>query len=145
LPSAAVAGVPLTLSGTVLPADADRQAITWSISYDPGSIASLSGATFVASAAGAVTVRALITDGLRACTDFTVFFQITVLPAGFPVVSATARADGTVGAAYSQTLVATGTTPVTWTLDVSPVYRRRNAVRTAAGRAVRGADRREDV
>lgn len=43
--------------------------------------------------------------------------NISLAPAQAPSITTTSLSDGKVGVAYSQTLAATGTTPITWTLD----------------------------
>jgi hypothetical protein len=76
VPETAVVGTPLTLSGTVLPANASRTAIIWSLEDGPGSV---SGNILTLSAEGTVTVRATITNGLGINTDFTDVFNIEVI------------------------------------------------------------------
>ncbi|MCL1920573.1 MAG: hypothetical protein FWG50_05760 [Kiritimatiellaeota bacterium] len=64
VPAAAVAGVPLTLGGTVEPLGATRQTIVWSVTDAGGTGASFSGDTLTATAAGSVTLTATIAGGL---------------------------------------------------------------------------------
>jgi uncharacterized protein YjdB len=64
LPSAATVGVPLTLTGTVNPANAANRTITWSLVPGAnGAGAVLSGNTLTAASQGTVAVRATIIDG----------------------------------------------------------------------------------
>ena len=80
VPDNAVAGTPLTLTGTVVPSDATNQTIVWSISAsDTGTTgASISGAAFTATAAGTATITATIANGTAVGTDYTQDFTITV-------------------------------------------------------------------
>ncbi|MDR2513115.1 MAG: leucine-rich repeat domain-containing protein, partial [Puniceicoccales bacterium] len=117
LPTTATIGVPLKLSGTVIPADANKQTITWAIYNDPDNTgASLTGSTFTASAAGTVEISAWIAYGVSSTgEDFNKKFTITVSAPVAPTIITNTLAGGTVGAAYSQTLAATGTVP-TWSI-----------------------------
>ena len=77
LPADMVAvNVPLTLSGTVVPADATRRNIVWSIIYSGKTGATLSGNTITAKAAGTVAVRVKITGGYGSGKDFVKDFEI---------------------------------------------------------------------
>ena len=77
LPADMVAvNVPLTLSGTVVPADATRRNIVWSIIYSGKTGATLSGNTITAKAAGTVAVRVKITGGYASGKDFVKDFEI---------------------------------------------------------------------
>lgn len=78
VPTAATAGVDLTLSGTVVPANATNQTIDWNVLSAGTTGATVSGNTLSATAAGTVTVRATITNGLTVSTDYTQDFTITV-------------------------------------------------------------------
>jgi uncharacterized repeat protein (TIGR02543 family) len=60
VPTAAVASVPLTLTGTATPADATRKTITWSVKDAGTTGASITGNTLMATAAGSVTVTATV-------------------------------------------------------------------------------------
>ncbi|MDR1526285.1 MAG: S8 family serine peptidase [Dysgonamonadaceae bacterium] len=71
LPAEAIAGTPLTLSGTVQPINATHQTIEWSI-VDAGTTgATVSGHTFNATATGTATVRATIANGLAQGISYT--------------------------------------------------------------------------
>ncbi len=118
VPAKAAAGTPLTLSGTAGPANATNRAITWSVLNARTTGATISGNTLYTAAAGTVTVRATITNGLTKSSDYTQDFEITVNTASAaPNITTTILPDGTVGTAYSQTLSATGDTPITWSLS----------------------------
>ena len=81
VPATATAGMPLTLTGTVAPADATNQTVAWSV-YNAGDTgASIVGNTLSTTAAGIVVVRATITNGLTESTDYTQDFNITVTAA----------------------------------------------------------------
>ncbi|NPV91417.1 MAG: hypothetical protein HPY50_11670 [Firmicutes bacterium] len=91
VPTAATAGVDLTLAGTVAPANATNQTIVWSVKSAGTTGAAISGNTLSTTAAGTVTVTATITNGLTESTDYTQDFDITVSAA--PVVDATISPD----------------------------------------------------
>jgi hypothetical protein len=77
VPSTAEVGTPLTLTGTVEPANATNQNISWSVN-NPGSTgAVISGDVLTAAAAGTVLVRASVPNGL-ASGPYTRDFSITV-------------------------------------------------------------------
>ena len=81
VPTSATAGTPLTLSGTVEPADATNKTITWNVASAGTTGASISGDTLSTTAAGTATIRATITNGLTASSDYTQDFTVTVNPA----------------------------------------------------------------
>jgi hypothetical protein len=96
VPTTATAGIGLTLTGTVAPTNATNQVIIWSVQDAGGT-----GATIVetdnypslhATAAGTVTVKATITNGLTATTNFTKDFNITVAT---PVITITGQPAAT--------------------------------------------------
>ncbi|MEL7566115.1 MAG: S-layer homology domain-containing protein [Dehalobacterium sp.] len=78
VPTTATAGTPLTLSGTVAPTNATNQTIVWSLESAGTTGTTVSGNTLSTTAAGIVTVRATITNGLTETTDYTQDFDITV-------------------------------------------------------------------
>jgi hypothetical protein len=80
VPATATAGTPLTLSGTVEPSGATNQTITWSVASAGATGADISGNTLTTTAAGEVTVRATIANGLTASSSYTKDFPITVNP-----------------------------------------------------------------
>ena len=76
VPTAAVANVPLTLSGTVVPSDATNTTIVWSVVSGPANITG--GDTLTATAAGSVVVRATIVNGATPTSNFMEDFTINV-------------------------------------------------------------------
>lgn len=79
VPAAATEGVDLTLSGTVSPADATNQTITWSIDASNALAgAAISDGKLVTTAPGTAKVLATVTDGAGAGDDYTEVFSITV-------------------------------------------------------------------
>ena len=79
LPTAATVGVELTLSGTIMPADATNQTITWS-STEAG-VTITGGNKFKATSTGAKKVTATVVNGVSATTNYTQTFTITVTAA----------------------------------------------------------------
>ena len=67
-PTRASAGIPLTLFGTVLPADATNQTIAWSVKDAGLTGVVIEGDTLTASAAGKAVVTATVADGLEGLT-----------------------------------------------------------------------------
>ena len=78
VPTTATAGIPLTLTGTVVPSNATNKTIVWSIQSAGTTGATISGNTLNTTTAGIVTVKATITNGLTASSDYTQNFNITV-------------------------------------------------------------------
>ena len=111
VPVAATAGTPLTLTGTVTPANATNQTIVWNVQNAGMTGATVSGNTLSITAAGTVIVRGTITNGLTASSDYTEDFTITVNPA--PVTDATLAPD-TGSFDRNPTNQADVTTTVTW-------------------------------
>ena len=84
VPVAAKVGVPLTLSGQVVPGDATYQTFTWSIKNAGTTGATLSnGNTLNTTATGVVTVTAIIENGIEIGVNFTKDFIIAVNAADF--------------------------------------------------------------
>ena len=80
------AGSPLTLTATVLPANATYKTIVWSVENAGSTGASVTGNVLSAGAAGTVTVKATIANGAAIGTDFAKTFAITVQqPASFTI------------------------------------------------------------
>ena len=115
VPTIATAGTPLTLTGVVIPNNATNQTITWSVASQGTTGATISGNIFNAVSAGTAGITATIINGLAIGSNYTQDFNITVVAA--PVITTTTLPDGVTGTAYNQTLTATGTTPITWTLE----------------------------
>lgn len=106
VPAAATAGTPLSLMGTVTPANATNQTITWSIQNAGATGPAISGSTLNTTAAGTVTVRAIITDGKAVGVDYTQDFDIMVNAGTAPLAVASVMPSGT-GAARSGNIVIT--------------------------------------
>jgi hypothetical protein len=90
LPRVATAGVPLTLSGTVVPSNATNQApIEWEVVYDnDGTMGQIEGNTFTAVNPGRCEIRATIENGLSTKGDdqqYSYGFEITVRSAAASV------------------------------------------------------------
>jgi len=100
VPTEAVIGKSLALTGTVQPVNASSQAISWSVVSGPADILSRS---LYATAAGPVIVRATIPYGTNKDTAFTKDFTITV--GSFVAVTGITGvpATGTVGAPLTLT------------------------------------------
>jgi hypothetical protein len=67
-----------TLTGTVEPADATNTTITWTITEDGTTGATINGSTLHTTANGILTVSAAIANGTAEGTDFTKDFTLTV-------------------------------------------------------------------
>lgn len=96
VPASGFVGTPLALSGTVAPAEATNQTISWSVKSGDASITD--GNQLTASAAGDVVVTATVVDGISAGADFTKDFTITIIsttPA--PTISFSLFTLGTAG------------------------------------------------
>ena len=79
VPTTAVVGTPLTLTGTVVPADATFQTIIWSVHDARTTGATITGGNILnKTAAGTVTVRTTIVDGTAVGVPYTKDFDITV-------------------------------------------------------------------
>jgi len=83
VPTSATAGTALTLTGTVNPSNATNKTITWSVASAGTTGATISGSILNTTAAGTVSVRATITNGKTATTNYTQDFSITVAAASF--------------------------------------------------------------
>ncbi len=108
LPSAATVGTPLTLSGTVAPADATNKTITWSVQPGGTGAATITGSRFNATAAGTVNVRATVVNGAASSTDYTEDFVITVADTPPVTYSVTVQNDGNGTASASAATAAAG-------------------------------------
>ena len=102
LPSAASVGTPLTLTGTVVPGNAQNRDIDFGISEnDGGTGAQIDGNTFTAPHAGTVWVNAFIEDGLGDGWLYHQPFKITVSAAGVtPTAYTVAVTNGTGSGSY---------------------------------------------
>ena len=80
LPTQATAGVPLTLTGTVMPEDASFQNIVWTVTYAGTTGAYITeGNIFNATGQGMAMVKAAIINGEAIGTPFEIEFPITVI------------------------------------------------------------------
>ena len=111
VPTEAISGTPLTLTGTVMPNNAVRQTVVWSV-YNAGT----TGATITndytlnTTNVGTVTIRATIIDGLGTGFDYTQDFTIEVsslVNAENPIITEQPQS-----ATYSQHATATALTVV---------------------------------
>jgi hypothetical protein len=79
-PATAAVGMPLTLAGTVEPANATNKTIVWTVKNAGTTGATITGSSLTATATGTTTVTATIADGAAEGTPFTKDFTITVGP-----------------------------------------------------------------
>ena len=78
VPPTAAMGVPLTLTGAVVPSNATNRTITWSVVDTGTTEATFTGNVLHTKAEGIVVVRATIVNGATETTDYTQDFSITV-------------------------------------------------------------------
>ena len=101
-----------TLTATVTPEDATNKKVRWSSDNEAVATVSEDGVV-TAVAGGTAVITATTHDGL-----FTASCTVTVnAPDAPPSITTDTLPDGKVGEAYSQTLTATGTAPITWSID----------------------------
>ena len=101
-----------TLTATVTPEDATNKKVCWSSDNEAVATVSEDGVV-TAVAGGTAVITATTHDGL-----FTATCTVTVnAPDAAPTITTDTLPDGKVGEAYSQTLTATGTAPITWSID----------------------------
>ena len=101
-----------TLTATVTPEDATNKKVRWSSDNEAVATVSEDGVV-TAVAGGTAVITATTHDGL-----FTASCTVTVnAPDAPPTITTDTLPDGKVGEAYSQTLTATGTTPITWSIS----------------------------
>ena len=77
-PTTATATLPLMLTGTVVPTNATNQTILWSVQSAGSTGATIIGNTLYTTAAGMVTVRATIENGISESNDYIHNFNITI-------------------------------------------------------------------
>jgi len=82
VPTTAIAGTPLHLSGNVLPDNATYQRISWSVCDAGTTNATITGNTLNTTASGTVIVTATIKDGTYFDKDYTQDFTIKIEPLG---------------------------------------------------------------
>jgi uncharacterized repeat protein (TIGR02543 family) len=85
VPTLMTAGTPLTLTGTVLPANATNKTVVWSVVNAGGTGAVIVGNTLNAASAGTATVRATVINGLNPTSNYTQDFNIAVVLPTFVV------------------------------------------------------------
>ena len=101
-----------TLAATVTPENATNKKVRWTSDNETVATVSEDGVV-TAVAGGTAVITATTHDGL-----FTATCTVTVnAPDAAPTITADTLPDGKVGEAYSQTLTATGTAPITWSID----------------------------
>ena len=101
-----------TLTATVTPEDATNKKVRWSSDNETVATVSEDGVV-TAVAGGTAVITATTHDGL-----FTATCTVTVnAPDAPPSITTDTLPDGKVGEAYSHTLTATGTAPITWSID----------------------------
>jgi len=121
VPAAATVGTPLTLSGTVVPGNATNKTIVWSVADAGTTGANISGNTLTTTAAGTATIRATVTNGLTAKSNYTQEFTITVTAAGVApaITTQPTNQTTTVGVSFSFSVEATGTAPLKYQWEFS--------------------------
>ena len=101
-----------TLAATVTPENATNKKVRWTSDNETVATVSEDGVV-TAVAGGTAVITATTHDGL-----FTATCTVTVnAPDAAPTITTDTLPDGKVGEAYSHTLTATGTTPITWSID----------------------------
>ena len=101
-----------TLTATVTPDNATNKKVRWSSDNEAVATVSEDGVV-TAVAGGTAVITATTHDGL-----FTATCTVTVnAPDAAPSITTDTLPDGKVGEAYSHTLTATGTAPITWSVD----------------------------
>ena len=101
-----------TLAATVTPENATNKKVRWTSDNETVATVSEDGVV-TAVAGGTAVITATTHDGL-----FTASCTVTVnAPDAVPSITTDTLPNGKVGEAYSQTLTATGTAPITWSID----------------------------
>ena len=101
-----------TLAATVTPENATNKKVRWTSDNETVATVSEDGVV-TAVAGGTAVITATTHDGL-----FTASCTVTVnAPDAAPSITTDTLPNGKVGEAYSQTLTATGTAPITWSID----------------------------
>ena len=98
VPTAAIAGTPLSLTGTVTPSDATNQTIVWTVQNAGTTGATINGTTLNTSAGGTVTITGTIINGTNANINYSENFVITVIKpvtdiSGIPAAGAVGDLD----------------------------------------------------
>ena len=101
-----------TLTATVAPENATNKKVRWTSDNETVATVSEDGVV-TAVAGGTAVITATTHDGL-----FTATCTVTVnAPDAAPTITTDTLPNGKVGEAYSHTLTATGTTPITWSIS----------------------------
>ena len=101
-----------TLTATVAPDNSTNKKVRWTSDKETAATVSEDGVV-TAVAGGTAVITATTHDGL-----FTASCTVTVnAPDAAPSITTDTLPDGKVGEAYSHTLTATGTAPITWSID----------------------------
>ena len=101
-----------TLAATVTPENATNKKVRWTSDKETAATVSEDGVV-TAVAGGTAVITATTHDGL-----FTATCTVTVnAPDAAPSITTDTLPNGKVGEAYSHTLTATGTAPITWSID----------------------------
>ena len=101
-----------TLAATVTPENATNKKVRWTSDNETVATVSEDGVV-TAVAGGTAVITATTHDGL-----FTATCTVTVnAPDAAPSITTDTLPNGKVGEAYSHTLTATGTAPITWSID----------------------------
>ena len=101
-----------TLAATVTPVNATNKKVRWTSDNETVATVSEDGVV-TAVAGGTAVITATTHDGL-----FTATCTVTVnAPDAAPSITTSTLPDGKVGVAYSQTLAADGTAPITWSIS----------------------------
>ncbi len=132
VPATAEAGVDLTLTGTVAPANATNKTIVWSVQNAGTTGATVSGNTLSTTAAGAVIVKATITNGASESTDYTQDFTITVSAAPLTFVPVTGITGVPAALTAGVNLALTGTVAPANATNKAIVWSVQNAGTTGA-------------
>ena len=130
VPTTVTAGTPLTLAGTVEPADATNQTIIWSVITAGTTGSTISGNTLNAKTEGTVEVLATIKDGLAIGKDYEKVFFITVV--GKQIVAVTNITDVPTSATAGTPLTLSGTVAPSNATNKSIVWSVFNAGGTGA-------------
>jgi len=129
VPTTALAGTPLTLTGTVVPGNATYQTIVWSV-YSAGTTgATITGNTFNATGAGTAIVRATIANGTAPGTPYWKDFDIIV---SLPFIPVTDIKDVPETALAGLPLTLTGTVVPDNATNQTIVWRMKDAGTTGA-------------
>jgi hypothetical protein len=127
IPSGALVGTPLTLSGTVAPSNATNKAIVWSVQSAGATGALISGNTLTITAAGSVTVTATIANGKTANTPYIQDFAITINAGGGNTGDDNSKLDAFVTWLNAQQ-ANTETNPYSYTLNLSSLSSRLRSI-----------------